>query len=393
MNLWKQILILGLLGALGYGGYEGYRQYLGTAESASGGPERSRDARATPVEVARAERRVMSRTVEAVGTTRALQSVEIVPEAEGRIVELNITPGETVEEGAVLVRLDDAIARADLAEAEARLTERQQALTRVTTLRRSNAVAEATVEEAEARLAEARAQLDRAARRLEERTITAPFAGVVGLSNVDPGARVDQGTLITRLDDLSRIEIEFALPETLFAQVERGQPVTATGVAFPDQVFEGRIEAVDSHIDPVSRSFRTRAVLPNPDGILPAGMFLSLELTLSESERVVVPEEALIFQAAETYVFVVEDVTARRVAVRTGQRRDGMVAILDGVEAGQIVVARGFQRLQDGSAVEILGKPETTDASTPEAVGQAEAEAEAGAKTDDAPAPSGDDNT
>jgi membrane fusion protein (multidrug efflux system) len=356
LSIWKQLFILCLLAAVGYGGYEGYQRYVAAqgGESAAA-PDRSRSSRPSPVEVTQAETRTLSMTVEAVGTTRALQSVEIVPEADGRIVELNITPGEEVRKGDVLVRLDDEIARADLAEAEARLIERRQAVERATTLRRTNAVAEATVEEAQARLAEALAQLDRAARRLKERTITAPFDGVMGLTNVDEGARVDQQTIITRLDDLSQIEVEFALPETLFAQVTKGQTVTATSAAFPGQSFEGRIDAVDNRIDPVSRSFRTRAILPNPEGTLPAGMFMSLELLLSQSDFVVVPEEALIFQAAETYVFVVQDDTARRVVVETGQRRDGMVAVVKGIEAGQTVIVRGLQRLRDGAAVQVLG--------------------------------------
>lgn len=354
MPIWKQLLLIGILAAIGYGGYEGYQRYFASGETAAATSGRAD--RPTPIEITTAEVRTLARTVEAVGTTRARQSVDIVPEADGRIVELAISSGAMVEKGAVLVRLDDDIARADLAEAEARLKERRQALERARQLRLSNAVAEATLEEAEARLAEAEAQLDRAARRLQERTIRAPFRGVVGLTNIDPGARVVQGTTITRLDDLSAVEVEFGLPEALFAQVSHDQPLTATTVAFPDEVFHGKIEAVDNRIDPVSRSFRTRAIIPNPEGTLPAGMFMSLELTLSQNERVVIPEEALVFQAAQTYVFVVENGTAKRVVVRTGLRRDGMVAILEGVDEGSTIVLRGLQSLRDGSTVEIIGQ-------------------------------------
>ena len=361
MPIWKQILTICLLAALAYSGYEGYNRYYIASDQTGSGPSKSAFARKTIVEIAVAETATLRQTVEAVGTTRALQSIDIVPEAEGRIVDLAITPGAMVEKGEVLVRLDDAIARADLAEAEARLKERGQALNRIRQLRRTNAVAEATLEEAEARKAEALAQLDRAARRLEERTITAPFAGVVGLSNVDIGARVDQSTMIARLDNLAEVEIEFGLPETLFSQVFKGQPVSASSAAFPGQRFDGRIEAKDSRIDPVSRSFRTRAILPNPEGTLPAGMFVSLELTLSEAEHVVIPEESLVFQAAETYVFVIENDTASRRPVTTGQRRDGRVAVLDGLDAGERVAVRGLQTLRDGSAVTVLNAPDSAD--------------------------------
>ena len=351
MSFWKQLLILIVLGGLGYGGYLAYLDQVASAPAA---PQGDRGSRPALVEVAEAETRVLRRTVEAVGTTRARVSVDIVPEATGQVIELAIEPGARVEQGAVLMRLDDAIASADLAEAEARLEERSRSVDRLRTLLRSDTVAEATLDNAVAQLAEARAEADRARRRLEDRTIRAPFAGVVGLPEIDAGARVEAGTFITRLDDLSEVEVEFALPETLYSQVVPGQVVRAVAAAFPGQVFEGRVAALDTRIDPDSRSFRTRAVIPNPDHVLPAGMFLSLDITLDATEAVVVPEEAIIFQAAEAYVFTVADGVARRVPVVTGQRRDGVVAILEGVTAGDTIIVRGLHRVRDGGAVEVL---------------------------------------
>ena len=251
-------------------------------------------------------------------------------------------------------------------QAEARSTEQEQALSRARQLRETNAISQATLEDTIARLAEAGAQLDRARRRLDDRTIKAPFAGVVGLTEIDPGARVSEGDIITRLDDLSEVIVEFALPETLFAQVRTGLGVTATSAAFPERTFEGRIEAVDSRIDPVSRAFRTRAVIPNRDSVLPAGMFMSLTLTLSEAEALVVPEAAIIFQAAETYVFTVTDDIATRVPVKTGQRRGGYVAIEGGLDEGTGVVVRGLQRVRDGGAVTVLDAGDTSDSSSTE---------------------------
>lgn len=353
MAVWKQLFLLCLLAGAAYGGYQAYTVYF-PPQPAGGGPSSERP---VPVETARAEPRILEQSVEAVGTTRAAQSVEIVPETDGRVVALDLAPGRRVEAGAVLVRLDDTIERADLAEAEARLDEQQKELQRMQQLRRTNAVAQATLEETTARLAEAEAQLDRARQRLANRTITAPFAGIVGLSEIDLGARVSEGDAITRLDDLTEVEIEFALPETLFARIRKGLPVTAQSAAYPGRTFEGEITAMDTRIDPVSRAFRTRAVLPNPDSLLPAGMFMSLRLTLSRSQSLTVPEEAIVFQAAETYVFVVRDGTVVRVPVETGQRRDGLVAIEKGLDRGEEVVVRGLQRVRDGSQVEVIGPP------------------------------------
>ncbi|SDD57843.1 efflux RND transporter periplasmic adaptor subunit [Ruegeria marina] len=356
MSIWRQILTIAFIASLAYGGFKLYEQYVVDPKASSENANR-RSVAPTIVELATAELRILKTAVEAVGTTRARQSVDIVPEADGRVERILFEPGQTVQRGEALVELDDTIARADLAEANAKLVERERVLERVTQLRGSSTVSEATLEESIARLAEARAELNRAEQKLAERTIRAPFTGKVGLADIDQGARVTAGTYITRLDDLTNVEVEFSLPETLFSQVRSGQRIMASSPAFPGREFDGVIEAVDTSIDPVSRSFRTRAVIPNADGTLPAGMFMSLELTLSESERIVVPEEAIIFQAAETYVFTVDDNKAQRVTVKTGQRRNGVVAIENGLEEGDSVIVRGLHRVRDGGAVEALNKP------------------------------------
>ncbi len=358
--VWKQLLVLLALAGLGFGGYQAYRAYFAPpaeAEAGDGGPP------LVSIEVATAERRTLAREVEAVGTTRARRSVEIVPLASGRVVAVNIRPGEQVAAGDVLVELDTDIERADLAEAEAVLAERRQAVERTRQLEQRNAVAMAQLEQIVSQSAAAKAALDRARRRLDDRSIRAPFAGIVGLTDVDPGARVEEGEVITTIDDLSEVEIEFSLPETLFAEIDAGQPVAASGAAFPDHGFTGRVSAIDTRVDPVSRAFRVRAVIPNPEGALPAGMFMFLTLVLSEDEAVTVPEEAVIAQAADTYLYVVEDGLAERRAVTTGQRQDGRIAILQGIAEGETVVTRGTQRLRDGSPVKVLNEPATAAAS------------------------------
>lgn len=348
-SLGKQIILLSLLGGLAYGGYLAWLDYAPEAQESVARPSNP-----TTVELGKASVQRIFDTVEAVGTTRARQSVQIVPQESGRVEELLIVPGQGVNHGDILVKLDDHIERADLAEAKARVTEREQALSRVNQLVGSAAVSQATLEDSTARLAEARAQLDRAEQRFSDRTITAPFSGVVGLAEIDPGAWVAEGELITSLDDLSDVEVEFSLPETRFSTVRIGQHITARSAAFPGQSFDGQVAAIDSRIDPVSRSFRARAIIPNPDSILPAGMFMSLTLTLNETDAVVVPEEAVIFEAAETYVFVADDGMATRIKVRTGQRQNGQIAISEGLDDGTEIIIRGLQRVKDGGAIRVL---------------------------------------
>jgi membrane fusion protein (multidrug efflux system) len=354
MAVWKQILVLLLLIGLGAGAYEGYRRHFsppGETAASRGGP------REISVEVALVESVTLPRTVEAVGTTRARQSIQIVPLASGRVVEIAIRPGQPVNAGDVLVRLDDDIERANLVEAEAMLVEQHQAVERAERLQRNNAVSLATLEQATSAKAVAEAAVERARRRLADRVISAPFAGMVGLSSIDLGARVDDQTVITTLDDLAEVEVEFSLPETLFAEVVPGQRITTRSAAFPDRSFSGSVIAIDSRVDPVSRAFKVRALIPNPEGLLPSGMFMFLTITLSEAQFVVVPEEAVMVQATESFVFVIDGAEARRRVVETGPRRAGLIAILSGLEPGETVVIRGMQRLRDGAPVKILGEP------------------------------------
>ncbi|MGE0844799.1 MAG: efflux RND transporter periplasmic adaptor subunit [Flavobacteriaceae bacterium] len=351
MSILRQILILLVLGAA-IGGYFYYDRFHSPAAPVAARGQ----APVIPVTVATVERRVMKRNIEAVGTTRAVRSVEIVPLASGRIVELDIVPGSKVAKGDVLARLDDDIERADLAEAEASLVEKKQAVERAETLRTNKTVSAATLETARAEMSAAEAAVERARRRLADRTVKAPFDGVVGLTSIDVGARVDDGTVLTTIDDLDTIEIEFAVPETLYGRIEKEMPVEARSAAFGENQFAGAVYSIDSRVDSASRAFKVRARLPNPDRRLPAGMFMFLTVTLDATNASVVPDAAVIAEGAETYVYAVDEATAHRREIKTGQRSAGFVEVLGGLEEGETVVTEGHQRLRDGSKVKILNE-------------------------------------
>ncbi|MCR9135222.1 MAG: efflux RND transporter periplasmic adaptor subunit [Alphaproteobacteria bacterium] len=351
MGSLRQILSVIILLGLAVGGYLVYTQFINTPTDASamrggGGP------RTVVVEVVPAEMRTLDTVLEAVGTTRALRSVDIVPHAEGRITEIDIVAGDEVEAGTVLARLDDEIQRATLTEALATLDEKSRALERSETLLESNNVSRAAIDQVRSELAIAQANADRAQRQLDDRIVRAPFTGVLGITTVALGARVDTNTVLTTLDDLSSVEVEFRLPETVYGKIERGQPVTATTAAFPERVFSGTVSAVDSRVDQTSRAFRVRGRLPNEEHDLPAGIFMRLNLAKGERDAVVVTEEAILVQGSNSFLFVVEDGKAVRRNIETGVRRDGMVEVTSGVSAGEPVIARGIQSLRDGTHVE-----------------------------------------
>ncbi len=365
MRLGTQLAIAAIVMAtLGAGGFFYHRsQADGEAEAAVGrGPD------AVPVEIAAAEAGTLRERIEAVGTTLARQAVDIVALTSGRIAEIAFSPGERVAAGEVLVRLDDEAERAAVAEAEASLREAELALERAKKLRTNNTVAQATVDELEAAYLGARARVDGAKKRLADRTVNAPFTGVVGMRRVDVGARVDDDTVLTTFDDLSEVEIEFSVPEIFYGRVRHGQEVAATTAAFPGRTFTGRIATIDTRIGEVSRAFRVRAVLPNPDLNLPAGMFMHVEVVLEERPAVLIPEEAVLAEGERTYVFTVADRLAERRPVRLGQRQAGTVEVLDGIAAGEPVVREGVQRLRDGAAVSVVNQP--TEALQPELPGQ-----------------------
>ncbi len=368
MSIVKQILILMVLSAVAYGGYAGYGHWkagiaaTSTATGSQAGAKpgagnRRRGGRETSVETTRAEVRTMPRTVEAVGNTRAVRYVEIRSKADGTITEIRYTPGSRVEKGAVLFTLDDTIEKADVAQAEAELLKADLALKRGDKLSQSRITARASVEELQAAMSGASAQLDRARSRLADRTIVAPFGGTPGFHAVDAGARVTKDTVLTRLDDLSSVLLEFAVPEEYFAIARVGLHARATTAAYPDRVFDAKITQVDTRVDPINRSFRVRAEIDNSDGALPSGMFMQLVLELDSQAMVMVPEEAITVEGPNTHVFLVADGKAVKQKVTIGAREPGFVQILDGLSEGDEIVTHGTSKVRPGSAVKVVNAP------------------------------------
>ncbi len=204
--------------------------------------------------VAEAEERVFPLTIEALGTARANESVEIRPLVSQRIVAIRFEDGERIEAGRVLVELQNAEARADVASAKATLSESENHLRRAQQLFKTKAVSESELDQRLTRRDADRAVLDAARSRLADTTVRAPFAGLAGLRNVSLGSYVTPDTVITTLDDTETIKLDFSVPETLLSRIEPGVPVIARSAAWPDAVFEGHITSMDSRVDPVSRS-------------------------------------------------------------------------------------------------------------------------------------------
>lgn len=289
--------------------------------------------------------------VEALGTARANEAVEVTSKAANKIVAVHFTEGQWVRRGQVLVELDGAQDRADLVAAEAALAESRSAYARSRDLFTQQALSQSQLEQIEATLKGNEARVVAAAARVADTVIRAPFDGRIGLRRVSVGALVNPGTVITTLDDTRTMKLDFDVPETFLAVLKPGLAVSAKSAAYPEDSFDGAVESVDSRVDPVTRSIRVRARHPNPNGLLRPGMFLTVVVSREPIPGLVLPEQALVPERGRVYVFVVADGRVSRRDVVIGRRSPGEVEITSGVTAGERVVIEGTQKIRDGSAV------------------------------------------
>jgi membrane fusion protein (multidrug efflux system) len=299
----------------------------------------------------------VTETVTAVGSTRAARSVQIISSTSGLVTRIAFETGQRVQAGAVLVELDNASEQAAVREAESEWTNLRAQITRAESLRARNLLSAADLDELRSRLGMAEARLEAARSQWQKRRIRAPFNGVVGLRNIDLGAYVDSSTVLTTLDDRETLELEFRIPERYFNAVKAGQTVTATSIAFPGRTLSGAVREVDTRIEPATRAFRVRAELPNSDGLLPDGLFMAVQLIVAERhDTVLVPEEAVITEGGQSYVYVVETGTATRTTIILGQRRDAAIEVLAGLAPNVEVVTKGQQSLRDKTPIRAVGQ-------------------------------------
>jgi membrane fusion protein (multidrug efflux system) len=306
--------------------------------------------------------------IEALGTLRANEAVEVTSKVTNHVTAVRFTEGQRVAAGEVLVQLDGAQARADLAAAEAALAESRSAFGRSRDLYTRQALSQSQLEQIEATLKGDEARVQAARARVADTVIRAPFAGRVGLRRVSVGTLVSPGTPITTLDDTSVMKLDFDVPETSLGMLESGLGVTARSAAYPQRRFEGTVQTVDSRIDPVSRSVTVRALLDNAAGLLKPGMFMTVTVQRDPTPALVVPEAAIVPERGKIYVFVVENGAVARREVATGRREPGRVELLAGVEQGDRVIVEGTQKVREGSSVVEAGGPVRPAAATgPEA--------------------------
>jgi membrane fusion protein, multidrug efflux system len=318
----------------------------------AGGPAGAPVARAIPVEIGASRTQEVAAEIEAVGTALASESITVTAKSNGLIKKIAFRDGQKVTAGQILVELDAAEIEAKLQEMRAARDNARQNYERAKALVKTQAMAQAKVEELTSLLAVAEARIRAEEAKLADTVVRAPFAGRLGLRQVSLGALVKPGDPITTLDDAAVIRLDFEIPETALSVVLPGAALTATSAAVAGRKFEGRVTTIDSRVDPLTRSIRVRADIPNTDESLKPGMFLTIVLATSHRpSAVVVPEEAVVAFAGQQYVFAVRDGRASRTRVVLGQRLPGAVEIVEGLAANVDIVVGGLQQVRDGMPV------------------------------------------
>lgn len=319
----------------------------------------------TPVAAVAAVSGPLPKFLAGIGTVTAIRQVDISPEVEGRVVEIMFEPGAAVEAGQPLVQLNDEPERADLANYRAQEALAQANLERTRRLARSDFATQASLDQNQALLAQAQAGIARTQALIAQKLVKAPFAGQLGIREVELGQYVDSGTQLVTLTDLDRLYVNFTVPEQARASVHTGQEVEIAVDAYPGRVFPARLTTIEPQIDPGTRTIRLQATMVNPDRLLLPGMFANAKLVLPpEPDVVTVPETAVTRTLYGDSVFVVRQEgsgpdgqpaqKAVQTFVRTGATVDGRAAILEGVEPGDLVVASGQLKLQNGAAVRVV---------------------------------------
>ena len=310
-----------------------------------------------PVGVVAAEETAWQSTLGAVGSLRAVQEVQLATELSGRVTRIAFESGDRVKAGEVLVTLDSRAERAELADLEAQLELARLELERFQRLVQRRSASEADRDAARSRHAQIEARISGQRTLIDKKSIRAPFAGKLGIRQVNLGEVLETGTVLVSLQASNPIFADFPLPQNALSKVAVGQNVRAAVDAYPKVIFAGKVVALDARVDADSRAITVRAEIPNDDDLLAPGMFVSVEVELGEAQQfVTLPSSSVIYSPFGDNVFLVESgadnrLVAKRVPIVTGPRRGDQVAIVRGVTAGDRVVVAGQINLRDGVPV------------------------------------------
>ncbi|KXF78756.1 hypothetical protein ATN84_02995 [Paramesorhizobium deserti] len=383
MKVWKQLvltvfLLLAALAGWAYF-YPGANQVLARVgidwlpqrsapQTASRQEDAERNGGSRPATLVVAEpagRETINNRLTAIGTGRALETVSVTPFTSGMMTKLLVKAGARVKAGEPIAQLDAENEQIAADKAKIALQNAENTLRRITTLRSTNTATEVQMVDAQLAVANAKLAQEEASLALSRRTVTAPISGIIGILPVNAGNFVTTQTSIATIDDRSQILIDIWVPERYAPQIKVGQPLTATAIAMPGQVFEGKISAVDNMIDAASRTLRVRAGIANPRDMLRAGMSFEVTILFPGDSYPSVDPLAIQWSADGAYVWRVVDGVAEKVPVQIIQRNTASVLVDAQVHEGDMIVTQGVQSVRAGNPVRMTrdesGAPEGSE--------------------------------
>jgi RND family efflux transporter MFP subunit len=329
----------------------------GNGRPGGGGGGRTTNVITTAVNVVR-----INDTLTAIGEGTPVHSVTVTAVAAGELADVAVRAGQEVARGATIARFDSAAEQIEYDVAELAVSDARSTLTRTESLAGGNLVPTTTLTAAQLAADNAELALRDAAVALSRRTVTSPIAGTVGLIRVTPGNYLPAQTTITTIDDTSSILIDFWVPERYAAQIRLGMPLTVAAVALPGQTFSGDITAIDSRIDPASRTLQIQAEIPNPDRVLRAGMSFTVTMNFLGEDYPAVNPLAILWSAEGSYVWKYDNGVATRVMAEIVQRNSDGVLVRADLNPGDAVITEGILQLSEGARVNLLEGPDGSGA-------------------------------
>ena len=349
----------------GPGGPGGAQGGPPAAGAAGGGRPGGFAGRATNVITSAVKLATINDTLSSIGEGTPVRSVTVTAPAGGELSEILVRPGQRVEAGTIIARFDDAAEQIDYERALLAAEDARSAFARTSGLASSNVVANTAVSAAQLAVSNAELALRNAEMALERRTITSPIAGTIGLIRVSPGNFVSAQTAITTIDDTSSILIDFWVPERYAAQIAPGMPVDVSAIALPGRTFTGDISAVDSRIDPASRTLQVQAEIPNTDALLRSGMSFTVALSFPGEAFPAVNPLSILWSAEGSYVWKYQDGKATKVMAEIVQRNSDGVLVRGELNEGDPIITEGILQLSEGASVTLLDGPDGSGATAP----------------------------
>ncbi len=300
--------------------------------------------------------------LEFIGTAVSNESVDITSSITQKVSQINFSDCDFVKKGDVLVQLNVEKQKAVQKQAEINLQEQQRELIRLSSLKDKKIIAEKEYDLQNTKLQDAQAKLAEVEEEIKEGTIVAPFDGMLGIRKISVGSLLTPGTIITTIDDIKKIKVDFPVPEKYLSLINKDCKITATSIAIPNKKFYGIVQAISPRISPTSRSISVRGIIENEEYLLRPGMMLNVTMQMQDRNVLLIPENSISNVGEKHFVFLIEDGNrVKQKEVEIGQRLSGFVEIICGLKAGDSVVTDGIVKISDGDIVEISSRHEKSN--------------------------------